>query len=91
MGDTETTLSLISGDVMFLVPGRRAMQKADFAAASRPPGRLGLPADPAHGGRRAAGGASIVRARQILSVLKKEDGRRVISRNTNFLSVVPEE
>lgn len=34
-GDVETVLSLMSDDVVFLVPGRPVMRKADFAAASR--------------------------------------------------------
>ncbi len=31
-GDVETVLSLMSDDVVFLVPGRPPMRKADFAA-----------------------------------------------------------
>lgn len=34
-GDVETVLSLMSDDVVFLVPGRPPMRKADFAAASQ--------------------------------------------------------
>ena len=34
-GDVETVLSLMSDDVVFLVPGRPAMRKEDFAAAAR--------------------------------------------------------
>lgn len=34
-GDTETVLSLMSDDAVFLVPGRPAMRKVDFAAASQ--------------------------------------------------------
>lgn len=34
-GDVETVLSLMADDVVFLVPGLRAMRKADFAAAAR--------------------------------------------------------
>ena len=34
-GDTETVLSLMSDDVVFLIPGRPPMRKADFAAASQ--------------------------------------------------------
>ena len=34
-GDVETVLSLMADDVVFLVPGRPAMHRADFAAASR--------------------------------------------------------
>lgn len=34
-GDVEKVLSLMSDDVVFLVPGRPVMRKADFAAASQ--------------------------------------------------------
>lgn len=34
-GDVDTVLSLMTDDVVFLVPGRPVMRKADFAAASR--------------------------------------------------------
>src|SRR5687768_14268854 len=34
-GDVETVLSLMSEDVVFLVPGQRPMRKTDFEAAAR--------------------------------------------------------
>jgi uncharacterized protein (TIGR02246 family) len=34
-GDTETVLSLMTDDVIFLVPGRPPMRKAEFAAAAK--------------------------------------------------------
>ena len=34
-GDVETVLSLMADDVVFLVPGKPVMRKADFAAAAR--------------------------------------------------------
>ncbi|HEX2055611.1 MAG TPA: SgcJ/EcaC family oxidoreductase [Nitrospiraceae bacterium] len=34
-GDVEKVLSLMADDVVFLVPGRPIMRKADFAAAAR--------------------------------------------------------
>jgi uncharacterized protein (TIGR02246 family) len=34
-GDVETVLNLMTDDVVFLLPGRPPMRKADFAAASR--------------------------------------------------------
>lgn len=34
-GDVETVLSLMSDDVVFLVPGQPVMRKPDFAAAAR--------------------------------------------------------
>jgi uncharacterized protein (TIGR02246 family) len=38
-GDIETVLSLMTEEVVFLVPGRSPMSKADFAAVSQvPPG-----------------------------------------------------
>lgn|SRR5262249_37248899 len=39
-GDVETVLSLMVDDVVFLVPGRPPMRKAEFAAALKPqPGK----------------------------------------------------
>jgi uncharacterized protein (TIGR02246 family) len=34
-GEVEKVLSLMSDDVVFLIPGRTVMRKADFAAAAR--------------------------------------------------------
>jgi uncharacterized protein (TIGR02246 family) len=34
-GDVQTVLDLMADDVVFLVPGRPVMRKADFAAAAR--------------------------------------------------------
>jgi uncharacterized protein (TIGR02246 family) len=42
-GDTETVLSLIAEDVVFLTPGRPVMRKADFAAAMRAQSGAGAP------------------------------------------------
>lgn len=36
-GDTDTVLGLMTEDVVFLVPGRPPMRKAEFAALSRVP------------------------------------------------------
>ncbi len=36
-GDMETVLSLMTDDVVFLLPGRPPMRKDEFAALSRPP------------------------------------------------------
>ncbi|MBX3301317.1 MAG: nuclear transport factor 2 family protein [Nitrospira sp.] len=36
-GDIDTVLSLMTDDVVFLVPGRQPMSKAEFAALSRVP------------------------------------------------------
>ena len=36
-GDTQAVLDLMTDDALFLVPGRSPMNKAGFAAASRPP------------------------------------------------------
>lgn len=36
-GDVDTVLSLMTDDVVFLVPGRAPMRKAEFAALSRVP------------------------------------------------------
>jgi len=42
-GDVETVLSLMSDDVVFLVPGQPVMRKADFAAAARAQSGQGTP------------------------------------------------
>lgn len=42
-GDVETVLSLMTDDVVFLVPGRPVMRKADFEAASRAQAGEGAP------------------------------------------------
>ena len=42
-GDVETVLSLISDNVVFLVPGQPVMRKADFAAAARAQSSQGTP------------------------------------------------
>lgn len=34
-GDVDTVLSLMADDIVFLVPGRPVMRKADFAAAAK--------------------------------------------------------
>lgn len=36
-GDVDTVLGLMTDDVVFLLPGRPPMDKAEFAALSRPP------------------------------------------------------
>jgi len=40
-GDVDTVLGLMTDDVVFLVPGRPPMRKAEFASLSRP--QLGMP------------------------------------------------
>jgi uncharacterized protein (TIGR02246 family) len=42
-GDQSTVLSLMTDDVVFLVPGRPPMGKADFAAAANPPPQASAP------------------------------------------------
>jgi uncharacterized protein (TIGR02246 family) len=43
-GDADTVLSLMTDDVVFLVPGQPPMRKADFAAAARAQGGADAPA-----------------------------------------------
>ena len=43
-GDTDTVLSLMSEDVIFLLPGRPPMRKSDFAAAARAQAAQAAPA-----------------------------------------------
>jgi uncharacterized protein (TIGR02246 family) len=42
-GDTETVLSLMTDDVVFLIPGRPPMAKAAFAAAAAEQSKSGRP------------------------------------------------
>jgi uncharacterized protein (TIGR02246 family) len=42
-GDVDTVLSLMSDDVVFLMPGRAVMHKAEFAAAARAQAGSGAP------------------------------------------------
>jgi len=42
-GDVETVLSLMADDVIFLVPGKPVMRKADFAAAAQAQARGDAP------------------------------------------------
>jgi uncharacterized protein (TIGR02246 family) len=42
-GDTETVLSLMTDDVVFLIPGRPPMTKAGFAAAAAEQSKSGTP------------------------------------------------
>src|SRR5688572_12351413 len=42
-GDTDKVLSLMSDDVVFLIPGRPPMLKSDFAAAATGQSGLGAP------------------------------------------------
>ena len=43
--DVDTVLNLMTDDVVFLVPGRRPMRKAEFAALSRGAGTATPPQD----------------------------------------------
>ena len=43
-GDVDTVLDLMTDDVVFLVPGRPPMRKAEFAAAARAQAGPGAPA-----------------------------------------------
>ena len=42
-GDVDTVLSLMTDDVVFLVPGQTVMRKADFAAAAKAQAGQGAP------------------------------------------------
>ena len=43
-GDVDTVLSLMTDDVVFLLPGSKLMRKADFAAAAKAQSGAGAPA-----------------------------------------------
>jgi uncharacterized protein (TIGR02246 family) len=109
-GDVETVLSLMSEDVVFLIPGRPPMiGKAAFATAAK--AHLDQDAPQFDGtseiqeiqiiGEWAfmwtklsvimtpAGGASpIVRAGHTLSILKKHNGKWLLTRDANMLAPV---
>ena len=108
-GEIEKVLSLMSDDVVFLMPGQPPMGKAGFAAAAR-----------AHAGKDTpnvngtseiqeitvlgewafmwtkltvvvtptGGGPSMTRSGHTLSVLKKRQGKWVLSRDANMLTPV---
>lgn len=109
-GDVDTVLSLMTDDVIFLVPGRPPMRKIEFAAALR--AQSGQAAPQIDGRSEIqeitvsgdwafmwtkltvvatppSGGATIQRAGHTLTVLKRENGRWLLARDANLLTVVP--
>jgi len=108
-GDVDTVLSLMTDDVIFLVPGREPMGKAEFAALSRvapgasPPQidgttdiqevqvsgdlafmwtRLKVVVTPPDGSQ------PVERAGHTLTVLRRVDGKWLLARDANLLTVV---
>ena len=110
-GDTDTVLSLMADDVVFLVTGQPPMiGKAAFAAAMRAQSGQGRPqfegkseiqeiqvlGDWAYMWTKltvvftpAGSAASITRAGNTLTILKKQNGRWVLARDANMLASVP--
>jgi uncharacterized protein (TIGR02246 family) len=109
-GDVDTVLSLMSDDVVFLVPGRGPMLKADFAAAAKQQSGQGAPeidgvseiqeiqviGDWAFMWTRLKvvvtpidASTPITRAGHTMSVLKRENGKWLLARDANMLTVVP--
>lgn len=109
-GDVETVLSLMSDDVVFLVPGRPVMRKADFAAASQ--AQTGQAAPQIDGTSEIqeikilgdwafmwtkltvvvtppGGVPPMTRAGHTLSILQKQNGKWVLTRDANLLAHVP--
>ena len=108
-GDVDTVLSLMTEDVIFLVPGRPPMRKTEFAAASRI--QSGQAAPQIDGSSEIQeitvsgdwafmwtkltvvvtppSGGAIKRAGHTLTVLKRENGRWLLARDANLLTVVP--
>jgi uncharacterized protein (TIGR02246 family) len=109
-GDVETVMSLMTEDVIFLIPGRPPMRKIEFAATLR--AQTGQAATQIDGSSEIqeitvsgdwafmwtkltvvatppSGGATTKRAGHTLTVLKKENGRWLLARDANLLTVVP--
>jgi len=85
-GDTDTVLSLMADDVIFMVAGREPFGKEEFAASSRSMtdlrNRLTITMTPA------GGEAMLRRSGYTLSILRKEqDGRWLLVRDANLLAV----
>lgn len=108
-GDIETVLSLMSDDVVFLVPGRPVMRKSDFAAQARAQSggeapqfdgeseiqELQILGDWAFMWTRLTVVVTppgdqppIVRKGHTLTLFKKENGKWVLARDANLLTVV---
>ena len=110
-GDIKTVLSLMTDDIVFLVPGQPPMiGKASFAAASKAQTeqpfrmsgtsdiqeirvlgewaymwtKLSVVATPMQGGQ------AIRRAGHTLSILNKQDGKWLLARDANMLTVESE-
>jgi uncharacterized protein (TIGR02246 family) len=108
-GDVDTVLSLMTDDVVFLVPGRAPIHKQEFAALSRMPlgstppqidarseiQEIEVTGDVAFMWTKLSmvitppGGQPMERAGHTLSVLKRVDGRWLLARDANLLTVVP--
>jgi uncharacterized protein (TIGR02246 family) len=108
-GDVDTVLSLMTDDVVFLVPGRAPMHKQEFAALSRMPAgskppqidarsevqEIEVSGDVAFMWTKLSmiitppGGQPMERAGHTLSVLKRVDGRWLLARDANLLTLVP--
>jgi uncharacterized protein (TIGR02246 family) len=104
-GDVETVLGLMTEDVVFLLPGREPMTKAEFAAASAGGGKMEIQAvseikEVVVSGewastwtklevrvRAPAAEKEMVRAGCTLSVLRKVEGRWLLARDANLLTL----
>ena len=85
-GDTDTVLSLMADDVIFMVAGREPFGKEEFASSSRSMtdlrNRLTITMTPA------GGEAMLRRSGYTLSILRKEkDGRWLLVRDANLLAI----
>lgn len=105
-GDNATVLQLMADDVVFLLPGRAPMRKADFIAASAAQqsfdihGHADIQEIKVFGDwaycwneltvtiKPRDGGGEITRSGPVLSVLQKQQGRWVIVRDANMLTVI---
>jgi len=108
-GDVDTVLSLMTDDVVFLLPGRAPMNKSEFASLSRPAGNTPMPkiignqkikeiqvsgdwafmwselsvtVTPADNSK------TIERAGHTLTVLQRVNGKWLLARDANLLTLV---
>jgi uncharacterized protein (TIGR02246 family) len=108
-GDVDTVLDLVTEDVVFLVPGRSPMRKAEFADLSRAQATQGGPKIDGTSeiqeikilngwafmwtklsvvATSPDGSAPVERSGHTLTILRKEGGKWLLTRDANLLSPV---
>ncbi|HZE92818.1 MAG TPA: SgcJ/EcaC family oxidoreductase [Rhizobacter sp.] len=92
-GDLDTVLSLMSDDVVFLVPGQPVMRKADFAAAAATQSGAGAPAINGHSEIQELKllGDWAFMWTQLSIVVSPSDGSHAMTRAGHTLSILKKE